>query len=117
MKRSSDKISYYLSLPHPERVTAGMPGKRRKDPEYYKLRDDLERFLDNAERYREKLEAELSSAKSETPTYDHLIRALERQIVRARKLETMLDEGVWPILIELANVSAYVQHTRTRDYF
>lgn len=94
-----------------------MPGKRKKDQEYYELRDDLEQFLDTAERYRVKLEAELAAARAEPEPYQHLIRALERQIARARKLESLLDDQIWPVLIELANVSAYVEHARTRDYF
>jgi hypothetical protein len=94
-----------------------MPGKRKKDQEYYDLRNILEQFLETTERYRAKLEAELAAARAEPEPYMHLVRALEREIAIARKLETQLDEQVWPILIELANSSAYVEHARTRDYF
>lgn len=94
-----------------------MPGKRRKDPEYRELKDILEQFLDTAERYRLKLESEIAGARAEPEPYQHLIRALERQITTARRLETLLDEQVWAVLIQLANGSAYVEHARTRDYF
>lgn len=94
-----------------------MAGKRKKDQEYYQLRDVLEQFLDTAEGYRLRLEAELAEARSVQEPYMHLVRALERQITTTRKLESLLDEQVWQVLIEIANGSAYVEHTRTRDYF
>lgn len=94
-----------------------MPGKRKKDPEYYELREILERFLDAAERYRLRLEGELTAARAEREPYEHLIRALEAQMATTRNLETVLDEQAWPIVIRLANGSAYVEHARTRDYF
>jgi hypothetical protein len=94
-----------------------MSAKRKKDPEYQRLRDVLEEFLDVAEAYRARLEAELESVRAEPDPYVHLIRPLERQIDSLRKLETHMDDQVWPRLIELANVSAYIEHARTRDYF
>ena len=94
-----------------------MPGKRHKDPEYGELRDVLERFRDIAEGYRGRLEQELATAKSEPDPYLHLIRPLERQIESIKRLEVLVDDEVWPLLIELANVSAYIEHARTRDYF
>lgn len=94
-----------------------MPGKRKKDQEYYQLRGILGQFLDAAEGYRKRLEAELAAARAEQEPYMHLIRPLERQIAVIQKLEAVLDEQIWPTLIELANVSAYVEHGRTRDYF
>lgn len=94
-----------------------MPGKRHKDPEYGELRDVLERFRDIAEDYRSRLERELAVAQAEPEPYMHLVRPLERQIASIRRLETLVDEGVWPLLIEIANVSAYIEHARTRDYF
>ena len=94
-----------------------MPGKRKKDPEYARLREILEEFLDVAESYRARLEKELASVQREPEPYLHLIRPLERQLASIRRLEELLDEDVWPRLIELANVSAYIAHARTRDYF
>lgn len=95
-----------------------IPGsKRRKDPEYGELREVLEGFRDIAEAYRERLERELDAARSEPDPYLHLIRPLERQIESIRRLESLVDDDVWPLLIELANVSAYIEHARTRDYF
>jgi len=94
-----------------------MPGKRHKDPEYAKLREILEQFLDLAQGYRARLEQELAGAQAEPEPYLHLIRPLERQVTSIRRLEALVDEDVWPLLIELANVSAYIAHARTRDYF
>lgn len=94
-----------------------MPGKRKKDPEIHGLREALERFQDLAEAYRASLERELATARAEPEPYEHLIRALERQIASLRALEHLLDERVWADLIALANGSAYVQHARTREYF
>ncbi len=93
------------------------PGKRKKDPQIAELRAALEQFQDIAEAYRQSLEAELAAARAEVEPYDHLIRALERQIASLRSLEALLDDRLWPDLIALANVSAYVQHARTREYF
>jgi len=98
-------------------ITVPGPGKRRKDPEYGELRDVLERFRDVAEGYRGRLEGELAAARSEPDPYLHLIRPLERQIASIRRLEALVDDEVWTLLIELANVSAYIEHARTRDYF
>jgi hypothetical protein len=94
-----------------------MNPKRKKDPEYYRLREVLEEFLNVAEDYRVRLEAELAAVKSEPDPYLHLVRPLERQIDALRHLESHVDDHVWPKLIELANVSAYIEHARTRDYF
>lgn len=94
-----------------------MKAKRKKDPEYNQLRDVLEEFLNVAEAYRERLEAELASVKGEADPYLHLVRPLERQIESLRRLEAHVDDQIWPRLIELANVSAYIEHARTRDYF
>jgi hypothetical protein len=94
-----------------------VPGKRRKDPEYYAMRGILEQFLDAAEGYRRRLEGELAAARGEPEPYMHLVRALERQIGIVQRLEAALDEEIWPVLIEVANSSAYVEHARTRDYF
>src|SRR5438093_11939996 len=92
-------------------------GKRTKDPEIAELRAALERFHDLTEAYRQSLEAEFAAAGREAEPYEQLVRALARQIDALRRLETMLDEGLWPDLIALANGSAYVQHARTREYF
>jgi hypothetical protein len=94
-----------------------VPGKRKKDPEYYALRATLETLLDGAEAYRRRLEGELAATRGEPEPYMHLVRALERQITIVRRLEELLDDQVWPVLVELANSSAYVEHARTRDYF
>ena len=94
-----------------------MSAKRKKDPEYHRLRDVLEEFLNVAEAYRERLEAELQSVRQEPDPYLHLVRPLERQIDSLRKLEAHVDDEIWPRLIEIANVSAYIEHARTRDYF
>jgi chromosome segregation ATPase len=93
------------------------PGKRKKDPQIAELRAALEQFQDIAETYRQGLEAELAAARAEEEPYNHLIRALERQIASLRNLEAILDDRLWPDLIALANGSAYVQHARTREYF
>ena len=85
-------------------------GKRTKDPEIAELRAALERFHDLTEAYRQSLEAEFAAAGREAEPYGQLVRALARQIDALRRLETMLDEGLWPDLIALANGSAYVQH-------
>ena len=98
-------------------MTGTAPGKRRKDAAIGELREALERVQDLAEAYRSALEAELSGARAEPQPYEHLVRALERQIASVRTLEETLDERVWPELIALANGSAYIAHTRTRDFF
>jgi hypothetical protein len=94
-----------------------MPGKRKKDPEYYQLKDTLEQLLNIAEAYRARLEAELAAEQGRADAYLHLVRPLERQIEALKKLEAALDQSVWPMVIEIANTSAYIEHARTRDYF
>jgi hypothetical protein len=94
-----------------------MAGKRKKDPEFYELRELLQQFVDKTEQYRRRLEGEMGAAHAEPEPYMHLIRALERQIATVRELEAVLDDRVWPVLVQVANGSAYVEHTRTRDFF
>ncbi len=94
-----------------------MPGKRKKDPEYYQLKDTLGRLLDTAEVYRARLESELAEEQRRPDAYLHLVRPLERQIDALEKLEAALDQSVWPMVLEIANTSAYIEHARTRDYF
>jgi hypothetical protein len=94
-----------------------MKPKRKKDPEYHRLREVLEEFLNVAEDYRARLETELAKEQAAAEPYLHLVRPLQRQIDALQQLEAHVDDQVWPRLIELANVSAYIEHARTRDYF
>ena len=94
-----------------------MPGKRKKDPEFNLMREALENLLDVTEDYRERLEAELAAARAELEPYPPLIRSLESQIASLRRMETLLDDQAWPLLIRLGHGSSYVEHARTRDYF
>jgi hypothetical protein len=94
-----------------------VPGKRKKDAAVHEIRKALERLHDVVEAYRRSLEAELTATLAEAEPYGHLVRSLERQIGSLRNLEEALDEQVWPQVIGIANTSAYVEHTRTRDFF
>ena len=94
-----------------------MTGKRKKDPEVLEIRQELEHLLLTVEDYRARLEQELERARTEPEPYDPLLRALDSQIGSVRRLETLLDEQVWPQIVRLAHGSSYVEHARTRDYF
>ena len=94
-----------------------MPGKRKKDPEINLMREALEGLFDVTEDYRESLETELAAARTEPDPYLPLIRALESQIASVSKMETLLDDQAWPLVIRLGHGSSYVEHARTRDYF
>ena len=94
-----------------------MQGKRKKDEAVHAIRAALEALLDANDAYRAQLEGELKAAHAEPEPYGHLIRSLERQITHTRELEQAVEDQVWPHVISLANGSAYVEHTRTRDYF
>lgn len=92
-------------------------GKRKKDAAIAEIRAALEQLLDELDKYHVQLQTELEEERQKQEPYDHLLRALERQIASIEKMEATLDETAWEQLIRLANGSAYVEHARTRDYF
>jgi hypothetical protein len=94
-----------------------MPGKRQREPAIHDLRAALETFHDLVDRYRERLEVERAGAVARAVPDDHLVRALDRQISQARRLEGLLDEQLWPEMIALANGSASLAHARTGGFF
>jgi hypothetical protein len=94
-----------------------MPGKRQKEPVIHEMRAALEAFHDLVDGYREHLEAERGGAVARAAPDAHLVRALDRQIAQARRIDAVLDEQLWPELIALANGSASLAHTRSGDFF
>jgi hypothetical protein len=94
-----------------------MSGKRAKEPIVTELRQALERFHDLLEDYRETPECERQAARAEAEPHEYLVRALDRQIVHLRQVESLLDERLWPDLVTLANGSTSIVHTRTREFF
>ncbi|MBM4465029.1 MAG: hypothetical protein FJ014_05650 [Chloroflexi bacterium] len=94
-----------------------MKAKRKTDPQVYRIQEHLETLLNTVEDYCKDLEVELTAARAEAEPYAHLIRALEMQITTVRKVESLLDDQVWPEVIHMRHGSSYVAHTRTRDYF
>lgn len=103
--------------PPPEPTAQPSNPKRSTEPEAIAIHSRLEDLLDAVEAYRQDLEQELAASMREAMPYPPLLRALEMQIEKLREMESVVNDKLWPAVINLRHGSSYVAHARTRDYF
>ena len=92
-------------------------GKRKRDAEVDDMKAAFQGLLHGVTTYEQRIASELEQARAETPAYQPLVAALEKQMEQLTALHDHLSDDVMAQIISIANTSGYVAHARTREFF